>query len=455
VSRVRRSDDAPSWREVFRDRARLTVGLILLESVTAVQLLIVVTIMPVIVAELGGLRLYGWAFSASALAAMISLPATGRAGDRWGPARALVVVLGIFVVGTVLAAAAPNMPVFIVGRFLQGWGLGAQYAVSLGAVAKTYPEAHRPRVLALLSGAWILPSIFGPSFGALLASTVGWRWSFIASLPFVVIASVLVLPELASLPRSAPADGDRVGVGSLVQLAVGAAAILFALTKFAWWTGPLALAGGIVLVPALRRILPPGSLAARSGLPASVAGSFLLSFAFFGIDGFVPLMLTNVRGQSVAAAGAIITLASVAWALGSWWQSRAAVRRSRAWLVRLGTGLIVAGSTCVWAGLIRSVPLLWPYLGWTVAGAGMGIAFPTISLVAMERAEPGRQTAAVASAQLTEALGASLGPGLGGSAVALAASAGASLSVGLTGVFAIAMAAALVLLPLAGRLRES
>src|SRR5439155_14640980 len=93
----------------------------------------------------------------------------------WGPARALVVVVGIFVVGTVLAAAAPSMPLFIVGRFLQGWGLGAQYAVSLGAVAKTYPEAHRPRVLALLSGAWILPSIFGPSFGALLASTVGRR----------------------------------------------------------------------------------------------------------------------------------------------------------------------------------------------------------------------------------------------------------------------------------------
>jgi len=148
VSRVRRADDAPSWREVFRDRGRLTVGLILLESVTAVQLLIVVTIMPVIVAELGGLRLYGLAFSASALAAMISLPATGRAADRWGPARALVVVVGIFVVGTVLAAAAPSMPLFIVGRFLQGWGLGAQYAVSLGAVAKTYPEAHRPRVLA-------------------------------------------------------------------------------------------------------------------------------------------------------------------------------------------------------------------------------------------------------------------------------------------------------------------
>jgi MFS family permease len=229
----------PPWSEIFRTRGRLTLGLILLESVTAVQLLIVITIMPVIVGDLGGLRLYGLAFGASALAAIIALPATGRAADRWGPARALAVVLGIFLVGTLVAATAVSMPIFIAGRFLQGWGLGAHYAVSLGAIARIYPGAHRARVLALLSAAWVVPSLAGPSVGALLASTVGWRWSFFASIPFVGFASWLTLPELAGLPP-ATTDVRPVPFARLLQLAVGAGALLYALTTYAWWTFPLA-----------------------------------------------------------------------------------------------------------------------------------------------------------------------------------------------------------------------
>jgi MFS family permease len=426
--------------------------LVLLETVTAVQLLIVITIMPVVVRDLGGLRLYGWAFAASGIAAIVALPATGQTADRWGTARALSVVLGIFVAGTVLASLAPTMPVFVAGRFLQGWGLGAQYAVSLGAVAKTYPDEYRPRVLALLSAAWVVPSLIGPSVGALIASTVGWRWAFVASLPFVAIAMWLVLPELKDLPRAPAGAVDRVGIRWLVQLAAGAAALLYGLTDLSWWSAPLAVGGAVLLVPALRHVLPPGAFVARRGLPAAAAASFLVAFAFFGMDGFIPLMLTDVRGRTVAVAGFVITLASVAWSAGSWWQSRVAARRSRSWLVAGGDALILVGSGAMAAGLATSVPLVLPFLGWTVAGFGMGVAYPTITLVSMEQAAPTRQTQSIASVQLAEALGAALGPGLGGCAIALAESAGASVTVGLAGAFAICLAAGILLLGVCRRL---
>jgi MFS family permease len=443
---------APSWRAVFRGRGRLTGGLVLLETVTAVQLLIVITIMPVVVEDLGGLRLYGWAFAAAGIAAIVALPVTGQTADRWGPARALTMVLGVFAAGTVLAAAAPTMPVFIVGRFLQGWGLGAQYAVSLGAVAQTYPEAYRARVLALLSAAWVVPSLIGPSFGALIAGTIGWRWAFVASLPFAAVAAWLVLPELRGLPRAPSGAVDRVGARWLVQLAAGAAALLYGLTELSWWTAPLAVGGIVLLVPALRRVLPRGTFVARPGLPAAAAASFLVAFAFFGMDGFIPLMLTQVRGRSIALAGLVITFASVAWSVGSWWQSRMTVRRSRAGLTALGDALILLGSGAMVAGLATGVPLLLPYVGWTVAGFGMGIAYPTITLVSMEQAPAGRQTQSIASVQLSEAMGAAVGPGLGGCAVALATSAGGSVSAGLAGAFALCLAAGLVLLAMTPRL---
>jgi MFS family permease len=442
----------PGWREVLRHRGRLTVGLVLLETVTAIQLLIVITVLPVVVRDLGGLRFYGWALSASPLAAMIALPATGRLADRRGPATALSIVLAVFVAGTIVASAAPNMALMIVGRFLQGWGLGAQYAVSMGAVAQTYPDAYRPRIIALLTAAWVVPGVVGPPLGALIAATVGWRWAFLVSLPFVVIAAVLVLPELRRAPASIASDDERgVGFVWLSLLAVGAGALLIALTDLRWWTAPVAVAGLVMLIPALRRILPPGSLSARRGLPAAVAAAFLISFVFFGVDGFVPLLIQGVRGQSVGMAGFVVTLSAVAWTAGTWWQARVVSSWRPGSLITIGATLIVIGAAGVWLTLVPSVPLAVAFVAWTIGGVGIGIAFPTIPLVAMDQAEPGRQTSVVASAALSDTFGAALGPGLGGSAVALAASTGASLTTGLSGAFALAIVGGLLLFPVARR----
>ena len=80
------------------------------------------------------------------------------------------------------------MLVLVIARFVQGIGGGGLYVVSLATVAKTYPERIRPRVMALLASMWILPGLLGPSVGALIAETVGWRWAFVAPLPLIALA---------------------------------------------------------------------------------------------------------------------------------------------------------------------------------------------------------------------------------------------------------------------------
>jgi MFS family permease len=162
--------------------------------------------------------------------------------------------------------------------------------------------------------------------------------------------------------------------------------------------------------------------------------------------------LTGVRGKTVGVAGLVVTLASVSWSVGSWWQSRVASSWTRARLVVVGGVLVLTGAVGVGACLWPSVPLLVAYVAWTIGGLGMGVAFPTISLVAMESSPPGGQTSAVASTQLTETLGASVGPGIAGSSVALSAALGASLTAGLAGGLVVALVAALVLLPVSARL---
>ncbi|MGH2554101.1 MAG: MFS transporter [Actinomycetota bacterium] len=441
---------APRWREVFSGHfGRLTFGLFLLEALAAVQILVVTAVMPVITRELGGIRLYGWAFSASGLATVMAIPLTGQAVDRFGPRKPLALMLGVFGAGTLVAGLAPSMPVFVLGRFLQGAGAGAQYAVGLGTVAKHYPEDHRARVLALLAAAWVVPGLVGPSYGALLASTIGWRWALLSLVPLLAGASWLVFPGLAVLPSIKVAR--RVEVLHPILLSLGAAAIFAGLTDFSVWTAPLVLVGAGLAGPALRRLVVSGSALARPGLSAALAAGFLLSLAFFAVDGFVPLLLTRIRGQTVGVASLVVTLATVSWSLGTIWQSRVASRVRRSVLVMTGALAIAAGAAGVAAGLL-DVPLAIPYVAWTIAGLGIGVAYPTIYLVTMERAGLGAEGSAVALMVLIDSLGVSVGTGLGGSAVALSTSAGAGISTGLTATFVLAIAAALALAAMSRRL---
>jgi len=201
----------------------------------------------------------------------------------------------------------------------------------------------------------------------------------------------------------------------------------------------------------LRRLVAGGSAVAGAGLSVALAAGFLLSLAFFAVDGFVPLMLTQVRGRTVAEASIVITSATVSWSFATLWQSRVASRVRHSLMVGGGAAAIAAGAGGVAAGLL-DVPLAIPYMAWTVAGLGIGVAYPTIYLVTMERAGMGAEGSAVALMLLVDSLGVSVGTGLGGSAVALADVSGASLSTGLTATFVLAVAAAIGLASLAPRL---
>jgi len=431
-------------------RGRLTAGLLILEALFAVEALMAITILPAIRADLGGLSLYGWALAAASFGAFGAIPLGGRAVDRFGARRPLAVLLALFCGGLLLAALAPSMLVVAAGRFLQGVAGGGLYAVSLGAVAKTYPERLRPRVLALLASMWILPGLFGPPLGAVITTAFGWRWAFAAPMPAALIAAWLVLPALSGDRR---ADGPRLPMRWPLQLTLGAGLFLGGLTHPAPVSFLLCPAGVAIGLPALARIVPRGTFRARPGIPAAAASAFLLSAAFFAVDGFVPLMLTGIRGMSISAASVVVASATVAWSAGSWWQSRNAETRSAASLVATGCGLIAAGTLATAGGLIR-LPVATVYVGWTLAGVGMGIAFPTIPLAVMSAAATGDEAGELSSSLLMDTLGVAMGAGLGGASVAVATAAGAGLRAGLAGAFCVGLLCSILPLPIARRLPQ-
>lgn len=143
----------------------------------------------------------------------------------------------------------------------------------------------------------------------------------------------------------------------------------------------LGLAGVAALVPALRTLLPRGTFTARPGLPATVLARGLLAGAFFGVEAYVPLTLSAVHGFSPALSG----LTTLGFALA-------------------GVALIGPDWGLAW--------LVLPF--WLVAGASMGLAYPSISVLGLDYAAP-RDRGFVSSAlQVNDMTFAAIMVGLGG-----------------------------------------
>jgi MFS family permease len=449
---VAERDGPVRWREVFRGRrGRLTAGLLLLEALVAVQSLVVATILPDVRHDLGMVQLYGLVFTAASLATIATIPIAGRAVDRYGARRTVPPVLGLFALGLAVSASAPAMPVLLLGQFLTGAGGGGLYAMSVGTVAKTYPDHMRARVLALMASMWILPGLVGPPLGALIASTVGWRWAFLTPYPVLVAGWILLAPALDLVPVGA-GDEVHISVRWPLQLMVGAGLVFTSLTVAEWWTlGVLAL-GLAVGLPALARIVPAGTFRLERGVPAAAVAAFLLSAGFLAVDAFLTLMLTEIRGLSLGWAGAAVTIACVTWAAGSAWQSGRTDRLPLSRLLRVGTAVTIVGDLAVATALFRSVPVGVAYVGWALVGFGMGVAFPTIPLAAMRGSAVGAEGTDVSSVLLLDMLGVATGAGLGGGVVAVTRAMDIELAKGIGGAWALGIAILVALLVVAGRI---
>jgi MFS family permease len=461
-------------------RRPLTAGLVLTITFIASEALAVVTVMPVVARDLGGLDLYGWVFSAFMLGSVVGIVVAGREADRRGPAVPYVAGLTLFASGLLVAGLATAMPMLVAGRALQGLGAGAVPAIAYVAIGRSLPDRLRPRMMAVLSTAWVAPGLAGPAASAAVAQLFGWRWVFLGLVPVVVVTGSLAIPSLVRLGRTprAGGEGEQNGGqergtgkrGTAKQRAVehraadglgaaaGAALFLAGLTEL---SGPgssaaigavLVVAGLGLGVPVLRRLLPDGTLRARAGLPATILSRGVLTFAFFGADAYVTLTITTVRHHSPGLAGVAVTGSTLGWTAGAWVQARMSDRWEGRRLVGTGLAVVLFGVAGMALVLAPSVPVAVGIAAWTAAGFGMGLAYPTISLMMLREAPRGREGWASASLNLADVLGTAIGIGIGGAAVTATVRSGRTVADGVVIAFAIAAAVGVAGLALTRRL---
>ncbi|HXC49449.1 MAG TPA: MFS transporter [Candidatus Limnocylindrales bacterium] len=424
-----------------RSHRRLTVGLLLVVSLTAFEALAVATVLPATATDLAGgdLGWYGWVFSGFMLANLVGIPAAGAFSDRFGATGPFLGGCALFAGGLVFSGASWSMPALIAGRVAQGLGAGALSSVAYVAVARGYDSRDQPRMLALLASAWVLPGLLGPSIAAAIATHFGWRAVFFSIVPLTLVGAVLATGGLASLAGSGDSPDDsssgrtssgrtsRRQIALAVRLALGCGLVLAAPSLSQPAAAAAAfIAGACVAGPALRRLVPAGTLSAAPGAPAALAAKALITFAFFGTEAFLPLALTIVRGESIALAGLVLTTGTMAWTTGAWIQERLVLRVSGIAIVR--TGMILLSAAIVGAAgvLVSPWPVVLAGLSWATAGLGIGLCYSSATLMVFERTPKGEEGEAAAALQLANVLGVALGTGAGGAAVSVLMARGCS-----------------------------
>jgi MFS family permease len=367
--------------------------MVALLSLVAFEYLAVATAMPVVADELDGYTLYGLAFSGAMAAGVIATVLGGRWSDVRGPVAPVWVGMAAFAAGLVVAGLAPTMDVFVAGRFVQGFGGGILQVSVYVLVSRVYPAEMHPRVFSIFATAWVVPSMIGPAITGFVVESAGWRWVFIGVTVLLFPAALLFGRGLVSArmseqpPLSArPSIVRRLGWAVLV--AIGAALMQYG--GAARGAGLILLVLGLVmLASALPRLLPPGTLRAARGLPSVIALRGIVAGAAIGGEAFLPLMLNHERGLSLTMAGLTLTGGALSWSFGSWVVGRR--RFDRVLVLRLGSVLVAAGLALMGLTVFAVVPVAGAFLGEIVLGLGMGIVYPTLSVLILELSRPGEE----------------------------------------------------------------
>lgn len=395
------------------------VGLFL----AALDVSIVATALPTMVADLGGLASYTWVISAYLLASTTGGPVFGKLSDLFGRKNLFLIGIGIFLVGSVLCGQARSMEQLIAFRALQGLGGGAIFALSLTIAGVLFAETERARMMAIVSSVWAMAALVGPFTGGVIVDHVGWRWVFYVNLPVGAIAMATVVLALAE-PHRVARRQPRIDFAGIAAFATAVVALLIGVLQggvsWDWISAPsfglfgLAIVALIALIAIERRApepLLPLPLFRLRTVSVGNAGNFLTGAALFGASAFIPLFIQGVLGRSATEAGAVLTPMSLGWPAGGLIGGQILNRLGYRSMALGGAAFMTVGFLLMTLATPAS-SIVSIVIAMFLVGLGMGLISPTL-LTAIQNSVPDHQIGiATSTAQFFRTTGGVIGVGV-------------------------------------------
>ncbi|HET8785826.1 MAG TPA: MFS transporter [Candidatus Limnocylindrales bacterium] len=224
-----------------RQHYSLTLGILTLATTAyALQQTMVVPALPEFQRDLDASTTWvTWVLTGFLLSAAVLTPILGKLGDRYGKERLLVVSLGIFLLGCIGCALAPNIWILIAARMVSGAG-GAVFPLSFGIIRDEFPPDKVKVGIGLLSAVFGVGGGLGLVLSGVIVDNASWRWMFVVGAAVTAAAIVLVRKFV---PESPVRSSSRIDVPGAILFSVALTTMLLGLSEGeSWgWTSPAVL----------------------------------------------------------------------------------------------------------------------------------------------------------------------------------------------------------------------
>jgi MFS family permease len=298
----------------------------------------------------------------------------------------MLVAIGIFTIGSIACALAPNMLSLIVGRGLQGAGGGAIFPVAQSVIADIVAPRERGRYQTYTGIVWVSAGVGGPVLGGVFAEYFHWSLIFWFNVPLGLIAAWLAHVQLKRLPRHD--RKHKLDVLGATLMMAAAIPMLLALTwggaRYPWlsWTiGALFMVAAVLWILFAWRV----TKAAEPFLPIPVLANPVVRWGIFAttcamgtsiaLTIYVPLYYEVVHRLSASDSGLALITIVVMTTPGSIFAGRIMMYRTHyKWVPMLFLSFGIAALLAIaWN---PKMPLPWVVFALAVVGIAIGTCYP-------------------------------------------------------------------------------
>jgi EmrB/QacA subfamily drug resistance transporter len=314
-----RADAAPL---THREKRLIVISMMLPVFLGSIDQSILASALPTIGRSLGEVHNLPWLITAFLIASTALTPLYGKFADIHGRRAAMLIGLSIYMAGSLVSAAAPNMLMLICGRVIQGCGAGGLTVTANMILGDIAAPKDRGKYYSYFSIAFTTAGGCGPALGGWISDHLHWSVIFLWNFPLCVLAVVLALTVLRRVPRhERPHRLDVIGA-ALVMAASSSFMLALNLggVRYPWLSVPViallacALALGAGFVARLRTAAEPLIPIAIFSDPAARLAIAAHSFGWGSIVGlvvFLPMYLQSALGWSPTSAGLSLVILMV------------------------------------------------------------------------------------------------------------------------------------------------
>jgi DHA2 family multidrug resistance protein len=364
----------------------------------------------------------GWVSTGYIISNVIVLPLTGWLSDYFGRKRYLTYSVILFTVSSFGCGISRSLAELIFWRVLQGAGGAAFLSTAQAPMLEVFPQRLQGIGQAMFGLGVVVAPTIGPTVGGLITDRYSWPWIFFINLPVGIIAAVLTrlfVPD--SRAAGARRSADFLGIGFLALGLGSLQTVLERGERENWfqaslivWLAVLSLIGlglfiGWELHPANRNPAVNFRVLTNRNLAAGAIFAFTLGFILYGGVFVLPQFLQTVQSHTAEQTGILLFPGGLATGLMMPVVGVLVRRLDARLLIGAGMCLVITSMFQFASRLTPATPdgaIFWPL---ALRGAGIGLQFVPLSLVALGTLPPRQVAEGTGLFNLFRQLGGSFG----------------------------------------------